>query len=60
MDIESKNIIYGAISNQGIREVFFSMGALKAPSPNKFHSLFYLSQLEHVGKLVCQTIKDNF
>ena len=36
------------------------MGALKAPSPNGFHALFFQSQQDVVSDTVCEEIKSIF
>lgn len=43
-----------------IKEAIFAMGAFKAPGPDALHPIFYQSNWEIVGKVVCRVVKQAF
>ena len=49
-------IILKPISNLGIKNSIFSMGALKALGPNGLHALFFQNQWDVVEDLFCSEI----
>lgn len=44
LDFEFTKSLEAEITSEEIKDVFFSMGALKAPNPYGFHALFFQSQ----------------
>ena len=54
------HLIHNLISKVEIKNVIFSMGALKALGPDGLHALFFQSQWDVVGDLFCSKISKIF
>lgn len=48
------------VSDEEIYSACLSMGPFKAPSTDDLHAVFFKSQWDIVGKLVCDVVKDAF
>lgn len=45
------------VTSEEIKDVFFSMEALKAPGPDSYHAMFIQSQWDTIGDSICSFIK---
>lgn len=46
------------ITLEDIKEAIYSMGALRAPGPDRFHTMFFQSQWDTISDSVCNFIKN--
>ena len=52
--------LYKLVSNMEVKDTIFSMGVFKALGLDGLHDLFYQSQWDVVGKLICFEVIKNF